>query len=301
GYNITKGKLSTELHYKVEGRKLDAQHHITIEQLEFGAKTESKDAVSLPIKLAVALLKDRNGVINLDIPVNGTLDDPAFQLAPIIWKVFVGALEKAVTEPFALLGALFGGGPDLQFIDFRPGAADLDAAAVDKAQSIVKAMNERPQLNIEVPIAWIGELDRPALVEARFLAQVREAQSGKGSKKSPAAVPEFEQLDPAAKVELLTQLYAKNVGGEPKFPQEITNLKTKPELAAAKADFLERALHEHIAVSNDDLTALGQQRAMAVQQALLTNTQLDPARVFLAVNDKAKKQDGEVRLELSLR
>jgi hypothetical protein len=91
------------------------------------------------------------------------------------------------------------------------------------------------------------------------------------------------------------------VGGEPKFPQEITNLKTKPELAAAKADFLERALHEHIAVSNDDLTALGQQRAIAVQQALLTNTQLDPARVFLAVNDKAKKQDGEVRLELSLR
>ena len=76
GYNITKGKLTTELHYKVEGRKLDAQHHITIEQLEFGEKTASKDAVSLPIKLAVALLKDRNGVIDLDLPVTGTLDDP---------------------------------------------------------------------------------------------------------------------------------------------------------------------------------------------------------------------------------
>jgi hypothetical protein len=302
GYNITKGKLTTELHYKVEGRKLDAQHHITIEQLEFGAKTESKDAVSLPIKLAVALLKDRNGVINLDIPVTGTLDDPAFRLGPLIWKVFVGVLEKAVTAPFALLGALFGGGPDLQFIDFRPGAADLDAAALDKARAIVKAMNERPQLNIDVPIAWIGELDRPALVEARFLAQVREAQSGNGGgKKSPAAYPKFEQLDAAAKVELLTQLYTKNVGGEPKFPQEITNLKAKPELVAAKADFLKQALHEHIAVTDADLTALGQQRAMAVQQALLTDTQLDPARVFLVVNDKAKKQDGEVRLELSLR
>jgi hypothetical protein len=302
GYNITKGKLTTELHYKVEGRKLDAQHHITVDQLEFGDKTASKDAVSLPIKLAVALLKDRHGVINLDIPVSGTLDDPTFRLGPIIWKVFVNILEKAVTAPFALLGALFGGGPDLQFVDFRPGAADLDSAAADKIRAMVKALNERPQLKIEVPIAWVSELDRPTLVEVRFLTQVREAQSGKGGRnKSPAAAPDFEQLDAPAKVELLTQLYAKDVGGEPKFPQEVANLKTKPELAAAKADFLTKALHEHITVTDGDLTALGQQRAMAVQQALLTDTQLDPARVFLAVNDKAKNQDGKVRLELSLK
>jgi hypothetical protein len=91
------------------------------------------------------------------------------------------------------------------------------------------------------------------------------------------------------------------VGGEPKFPQEVTNIKTKPELAAAKADFLRQALREHISVTDGDLTALGQQRAMAVQQALLTDSQVDPARVFLVVNDKAKNQDGKVRLELSLR
>ena len=302
GYNITKGKLTTELHYKVVGRKLDAQHHITVDQLEFGDKTASKDAVSLPIKLAVALLKDRHGVINLDIPVTGTLDDPTFRLGPIIWKVFVNILEKAVTAPFALLGALFGGGPDLQFVDFRPGAADLDPAAADKVRTMVKALNERPQIKIEVPIAWVGDLDRPALVDARFLTQVREAQSAKaGRKKSPADAPDFEQLDTSAKVELLTQLYAKNVGGEPKFPQEVTNIKTKPELASAKADFLKQALREHISVTDDDLTALGQQRAMAVQQALLTDSQVDPARVFLVVSDKAKNQDGMVRLELSLR
>jgi hypothetical protein len=302
GYNITEGKLTTELHYKVEGRKLDAQHHITVDQLEFGDKTASKDAVSLPIKLAVALLKDRHGVINLDIPVSGTLDDPTFRLGPIIWKVFVNILEKAVTAPFALLGALFGGGPDLQFVDFGPGAADLDSAAADKIRAMVKALNERPQLKIEVPIAWVSELDRPTLAEARFLTQVREAQSGKGGRnKSPAAAPDFEQLDAPAKVELLTQLYAKDVGGEPKFPPEVANIKTKPELAAAKADFLTKALHEHIAVTDGDLTALGQQRATAVQQALLTDTQLDPARVFLVVNDKAKNQDGKVRLELSLK
>src|SRR5258708_36474489 len=110
GYNITQGKLTTELHYKVDGRKLDAQHHIVVEQLEFGEKTASKDAVSLPVKLAVSLLKDRNGVIDLNLPVTGSLDDPQCRLAPIILKVFVNILEKAVTAPLALLGSLFGGG-----------------------------------------------------------------------------------------------------------------------------------------------------------------------------------------------
>jgi Domain of Unknown Function (DUF748) len=302
GYNITKGKLTTDLHYKVTGRKLDAQHHIVIDQLEFGDKTESKEAVSLPIKLAVALLKDRNGVIDLNLPVTGSLDDPKFRLGPIIWKVFVNLLEKAVTAPFALLGALFGGGPDMQFIDFQPGAATLDSAAADKAGAMVKALNERPQLKIEVPIAWVSDLDRPALAEAQFMSQVRGAQSGKANRKKPAAAaPEFEQMDAAAKVELLTPLYEKNLGGQPKFPEAITNLKAKPELEAAKADFLSHALHEHIAIADAELTALGQQRATAVQQALLTDTQVDPARVFLAVNDKAKSQDGKVRLELSLK
>jgi hypothetical protein len=302
GYNITKGKLTTEMHYKVVGRQLDAQHRISVDQLEFGAKTASKDAVSLPIKLAVALLKDRNGVINLDFPVTGSLDDPQFRLAPIIWKVFVGVLEKAVTAPFALLGALFGGGPDLQYIDFRPGAAELDPAAADKVRSLVKAMNERPQLKIEVPIAWVGELDRPAMVEAQLSAQVREAQSGRTGRKQPtAAAPALEQMDPAAQTELLMQLYAKSVGGEPKFPPAVTSLKAQTGLAAAKAEFLKQALRDHIVIADADLTALGQQRAMTVQQALLTNTELDPERVFLVVNDKAKNHEGQVRLELSLR
>ncbi len=302
GYNITKGKLSTLMHYKVDGRKLDAQHHITVEQLEFGDKTTSKDAVSLPIKLAVALLKDRNGVIDLDIPVTGTLDDPAFRLAPIIWKVFVNILEKAVTAPFALLGALFGGGPDLQFIDFRPGLADVDSVASDKVRAVVKALNERPQLKIEVPIAFVAELDRPALAEVQFSTQVRDALSTMpGRKKTAAAAPDFAQVDPALKLEILTQLYAKNVGGEPKYPEAITGLKTKPELAAAQVDFLSQELHRHIAIADGDLTTLGQQRAQAVQRALLTDTQIDPERVFLAVNDKAKNEAGMVRLELTLK
>jgi hypothetical protein len=302
GYNISKGKLSTELHYKVDGGKLDAQHHIVIEQLEFGDKTESKDAVSLPVKLAVALLKDREGVIDLNLPVTGSLNDPKFKLGPIIWKVFVNILEKAVTAPFALLGSLFGGGPDLQFVDFQPGAAELDPVAVEKTQSIVKALDARPQLKIEIPIAVINALDRPSLVEAKFQAQLQEAQGAMTArKKSSAAAAELPPLDDAARLDLLTRLYVKDFGAELKFPESVEAIKTKPEKTAAKNDFLSRELHQRIAVSDAELTALGQQRAMNLQQALLTGTQIAPERVFLVANDKAKTQDGRVRLELSLR
>jgi uncharacterized protein DUF748 len=300
GYNISKGKLTTELHYKVQGRKLDAQHHIIVEQLEFGDKTESKDAVSLPVKLAVALLKDRDGVIDLNLPVTGSLDDPQFKLAPIIWKVFVHILEKAVTAPFALLGSLFGGGPDLQFVDFEPGAAQLDPVAIEKGQTLVKALGERPQIKMEIPIAVVGELDRPRLIEQKFQAQL-QVQAPSARKKAAGATTDFAQLDPSTQLEMLTQLYTKTFGAEPKFPESIAAIKTKPEVIAAKIDFLSRELHQRITVSDAELAALGQQRAMNLQQALLTGTQIDPDRVFLVANDKAKNADGRVRLELSLR
>lgn len=303
GYNISKGKLDTELHYKVDGRKLDAQHHVVIEQLEFGEKTASKDAVSLPIKLAVSLLKDRNGVIDLNLPVTGSLDDPQFRLGPIIWKVFVNLLEKAVTAPFALLGSLFGGGPDIQFIDFQPGVSTLDAAAADKVKAVAKALIERPQLKIDVPIAAVAEVDRPALIAARYDAELSAMQATLTARKKGAAasapVP-YDQLDPAAQLELLTQLYAKDFGAEPKFPDTVTSLKSKPEVNAAKIDFLMKAIREHIQVGDAELQALGQQRALALQQGLLADTQVDAERVFLVGNDKATVKDGVVRLELSL-
>ncbi len=305
GYNITKGKLTTELHYKIDGRKLDAQHHVVIDQLEFGDKTDSKDAVSLPIKLAVALLKDRNGVIDLSLPVTGSLDDPKFRLGPIIWKVFVNILEKAVTAPFALLGSLFGGGPDLQFIDFRPGAVTLEASQEDKVKAIVKALQGRPQLKIEVPIAAVPELDRPALIDAEFASELGQAMTQAPAHKKQAApaasAPSFDQLDAAAKLEVLTRLYQHDVGGEPKYPDTVTSVKQKPEQIAAKIDFLTGALREHVAIPDDRFKALGEQRAQALQQALLMDTQIDPARVFLVANDKAVAKDGAVRFELSLR
>jgi len=108
-------------------------------------------------------------------------------------------------------------------------------------------------------------------------------------------------MDPAAQLDVLTRLYVREVGAEPKYPDAVAAIKSKPEIVAAKVDFLNGTLHERIVISESDLTALGEKRAMNVQDALLTGTQIDPARVFLVANDKAKNQDGAVRLELSLR
>jgi hypothetical protein len=241
----------------------------------------------------------------LDLPVTGSLDDPQFRLAPIIWKVFVNILEKAVTAPFALLGSLFGGGPDIQFIEFAPGVGTLDAVATEKVKTVAKALIERPQLKIEVPIAVVPDLDRPALIDAHFKAEVNDALSSKSSPKKAApaagAPPSYEQLDPASQLELLTQLYKKDAGAEPKFPDAVSSLKSKPEITSAKIDFLSKAIREHIQIGEGELQTLGQERARSLQQLLLADSQVDPERVFLAGNDKAVAKGGTVQLELSLR
>ncbi len=173
-----------------------------------------------------------------------------------------------------------------------------------KVKAIAKALKERPQLKLEVPIAEIPEVDGPALVGAAFNSQLAAAQTQRGNRKKTgtgAPPPPFEQLDAAAKLDVLTQLYAQVLGGEPKYPDTVAAVKQKPDLAAAKIDFLTTAVRDHLTVGEDQFKALAQARALALQQALLTDTGVEPERVFLVVNDKAKAKDGAVRLELSLR
>ena len=121
GYAIDKGKLSFDVQYLIENRKLDSKNTVFIDQLTFGERVESPDATKLPVRLAVALLKDRKGQIKLDLPVTGSLDDPQFSVWRIVLKIIVNLLTKAATAPFALIGAMFGGGEDLDYIEFDYG------------------------------------------------------------------------------------------------------------------------------------------------------------------------------------
>jgi hypothetical protein len=171
------GKLSIDVAYLVENRKLNAKQKFVIDQLELGERVESADAVHLPLKLAVALLKDRNGVIDIDLPMSGSLDDPQFRMGPLIWKAFVGLITKAATAPFALLGSLFGGGEEMNLIEFDAGTSSLDAAANERLASISKALTERPALQLEVPTTYSPDLDSAAIAQRKLEGLLRSCRS----------------------------------------------------------------------------------------------------------------------------
>jgi hypothetical protein len=283
GYNITKGKLSTELHYKVNDRALDATHHIVIDQLEFGAATESKDAVSLPVKLAVALLKDRNGVIKLDLPIAGNLDDPKFRIGPIVWQVLKNTLEKIVTAPFALLGSLFGGGEELAFVDFQPGSAALDAAQLDKLGKVSQALVERPQLKLDVPLQIVADVDGPTIAHAA-LEQSLAPLLQKNSDRATA----------------LAVLFTREMGKAPVYPEASDKVEDK---AAAHARFLEDELLQHFTATPAQKEELARNRGNAVRDAVLANKEISPERIFLsgrALDPKSPKNANAVRMELKL-
>ncbi len=126
GYNLSKGKLSFNLKYKISQKQLEAENSIVVDQLTFGEKTNSPDATSLPVPLAVALLQDRKGRIEIDLPIRGDLSDPDFKYGKVVLSTLLNLLTKIVASPFTLLGKLIpggGGGEELQFIEFQPGSA----------------------------------------------------------------------------------------------------------------------------------------------------------------------------------
>lgn len=299
GYRIEKGKLSVDVRYLVEDRKLNAEQRFIVDQLTLGERVDSPDAVKLPLRLAVALLKDRNGVIDLGLPVTGSLDDPKFRLGPIIWKAFVGLLANVATSPFKLLGGLFGGGEEVNLIDFEPGQADLDAAATEKLAALSKALRERPQLALEVPALYVPDADIAVLsskmVENKLGALARQ-------RKEP---PEALQ-DPARRFDLLVSLYKaeKSAAALPPGVQALQEIRARERdsaaLRAANAE-IEAALRPGIDAFDATLQALAQQRARAIQDALLSSGEVEPGRVFMLAAGAAPAAGDKVRIALSLK
>jgi hypothetical protein len=281
GYNIARGKLSTALKYRVENRKLDAQHHIVLDNLEFGEQTDSKDAAPIPIKLGVALLKDKNGVIQIDLPVSGTLDDPQFSIVPIIWNGIVTLLGKIIAAPFKALGALFGGGEDLAFVDFQPGAAALGEADAKKLGTLSKALVERPQLRLNVPLTVAVAADSEALARQALSALAPAAAAG------------------PKRVEGLEIAYRAQFKAVPEYPKEIQG--SEAPKVDARIAWLEAALLERLKPAAAALEELGRQRASTVRGALLANKDLNPERVFLVSKPTETVPDkGLVRMEMKL-
>ena len=293
GYQIAQGKLFIDTRYKVEDDQLDAVHQIKLDQLEFGEKIDSPDAIGLPIKLAVALLKDSNGVIDLELPVSGSVDDPQFRLGPIIWKAFVGLVTKIVTAPFALLGNLFGGGEDLSYIDFAAGSTDLGAGAQEKIATLRKALTERPVLKLQIPWTAVPALDGPAIEQAGWEAAVGAAGGTPG---------EAWKTDRQDYLRRLQALYEQVNGSKPALEKP-----PKPAEGEAKADptefaiaQLEPGLRAGYAVDDEAIEDLAEARAVAVRDALLGEEGLQAERVFISRGEPQAAEGDAVRMTLSL-
>ncbi len=272
GYAIERGKLSMDLHYDVrpDGR-LEATNHVVLNQLTFGERIESPSATKLPVRLAVALLSDRHGVIDVNLPVSGSINDPQFSVGGIIWQVIVNLITKIVTAPFSWLAG--GGGEDLSAIGFKPGTAtmaDNASAALDK---VAKALSERPALQMTVtgaadPLSE-AEAMRQAMLDQRVAAQARnEALRAGAAASAPQALSSEEHE------RLLRAVYRE--ADLPDKPRNLIGL-TKD----IPAPEMEALLKKHMRVSEDTARQLALQRGLAVRDALVAKG-LPSERLFLA-------------------
>jgi uncharacterized protein involved in outer membrane biogenesis len=294
GYRIDKGKLSLDLKYLIENRKLTAEHTVIVNQLQLGERVDSPDATHLPVKLAIALLKDRDGIINLDLPVTGSLDDPKFRLGPIIWKIVVNLIEKAVTAPFALLGKLFGGGEEIAYLDFPAGSATLDAANRGKLAGLVKAL--------DLPQVAAPGVDAPALQEQKWRADLEaRARRRLGARAAEAGAAERLLATPKDYRALLEDAYKEAFGHRAELPpREPVKGAPPPDPDAMAVAWLEGQLKPRVTVDAAEIEALAQARASAVQAALLDGTGIDPVRVFVVKAAPAAAASGPVRMQLAL-
>ena len=297
GYNIEKGKLSFDLKYLIVKRKLDSQNNIFIDQFTFGDKVESPQATKLPVKLAVALLKNRKGEIKLDLPVTGSLDDPKFSVWGVILKILVNLISKAATSPFSLLGAAFGGGEELSYIEFDYGSTAISEPNAKKVDTVVKALQDRPSLKMDIEGHVDMERDREGLKQFLFNRKVKAQKLNEMVKKGQPAIPVDE-----VKIEKQEyEKYLKMAYKEEKFPKPKNVIGMAKDLPAPE---MEKLMLTHIEVKESDLRTLASQRSMKVKEAILKSKQVEPERVFivepksLAPEKKEKVKESRVDFKL---
>jgi hypothetical protein len=274
GYTIQKGKLSLDLHYLIVKKKLDSQNNIFFDQLTLGDKVDSPDATKLPVKLAIALLKNRKGEIKLDVPVEGYIDDPKFSIGRIIIKILVNLLAKAATSPFALLGAIFGGGEELSHLEFDYGSTAINEQQQEKLNSLVKALYDRPSLRLEIEGHVDIEKDTEGLRQYLFNKKIKSQKLKEMIKKGLPAIPVDEvkiEKDEYPK-------YLKKAYKEDRFPKPRNIIGMLKDLPVPE---MEKLMLTHIEVKNDDLRMLASQRALRVKDYLLKSKQIEPERIFL--------------------
>jgi uncharacterized protein involved in outer membrane biogenesis len=297
GYGIERGKLSMDVAYRIsEDGKLDARNQVVLNQLTFGERIDSPSATSLPVKLALALLSDRHGVIDVNLPISGSVNDPQFSIWGLVFKVIGNLLAKAVTAPFSLLTG--GGGEELSLIEFVPGTTQIAPASTATMERVAGALVQRPALRMTVTGAADPVSEREAIqaasLDTRILAEQRRSLARAGTTlAADAALP---PLTTEERTRLVRRLYSETA--LPDKPRNFIGIDKDLPLAE-----MEARLKAGTVVSTDTARELALQRGLAVRDALIARG-LSSERLFLgAPRVRAAAEDDATwtpRVQLSL-
>jgi uncharacterized protein DUF748 len=291
GNTIEKGKLSIDLTCLIKEKELKADDKILFDQLALGKTVDSPDSLKLPVGLAISLLKDRSGQINLDVPVSGRLDDPEFSMGGVIVQTLINIVEKAATSPFTLIGGVAGGGEELQFIEFNAGHEEINDGSSKKLDSIITLLYERPGLNLGIAGYVDPDKDRAALSDMIFHRKIK-AQKRLAMIQNGMSSPSLEEIEVSTDEyeEYLRLAYTADTSVEP--GHEIT------------IQEMEKKIKEKVVVKDTELKLLALNRAKEVKSYILKENTIEPNRLFLteakALTPEQQNNYSASRVELSL-
>lgn len=301
GRKIESGKMSVDLEYNIKNRQLAGANKFVINKLKLGEHVDSPDAVNLPLDLAIALLEDSDGIIDLDLPISGSLDDPQFSYGKVIWKAFVNVLGKIVTSPFRALGSLLGiSSEKLEAVVFEPGSAELAPPEQEKLKTVAQAMAKRPSLTLAIVPSYDPVADRKAIQETivrRDVAQEMGLKLQPGEKPGP-----IDLNNPKAQAAILK--LAKERSPEAKNRKMLDKLKdflntSKPTDPAAYEAMLQQ-LQQWVTVADSDLKTLADARADIIQIQLTQAAGMSADRLSKAAPEQVSGDGREVRLKMNL-
>ncbi|MFV9655982.1 DUF748 domain-containing protein [Pseudomonas sp. NY15366] len=297
GYRIRKGRLNLDLHYRIEKGQLNAENKVLVENLQLGERVDSPDAVDLPIRLAVALLKDTQGRIAIELPVQGDLNNPEFSVMPIVWQTLRNLVLRTAQAPFKFIAGLVGGSNvDLSTVPFNAGSAELAGDARQALDTLAKALEERPNLRLEVEGQAAQSADGPLLAEQRLQREFREGwykvlqRRGDRVPASPDELTVGEDEQAA----LLEGIYRTRLKQQP--PAEWAELDSEQ-----RQQNMRKAVLDSWAQSKLLLRQLAQQRAATIKDYLVEKGGLYDERVYLIdANLGEPEADGRVLTTLHL-
>jgi len=294
GNAIDKGRMSFDLNYRISNQELKGENKILLDQLTLGRNIKSADAVSLPIGLAIALLKNTKGIIDLDVPVKGNLDDPKFRLSGLVFKALGNVITKIATSPFKMLGKLAGGGDEMDKVLFIPGSVTLLPEHNKRLDTLGHALKERPQLLLEVRGQYDDKRDKLALRQQKLVARLNAIEV------LPSTDTPLDTLDIAtlekdyatqAGVETMTLLKEKHTAATTEEAKE-----KEPEIinpATYKAAVVD-SLIQLETVTNSELRDLARSRAATIRNHFVNTGGLSANRIFVleAEADKSDTKEG---------